>query len=253
MTRWAAVLAILAIGLCLAGVARAQEPPRAAPACAVPPELVTSDSSLSKVTAAVTKQHKLDIVVVGTTSSTLTGPGSAGAAYPARLEFALRQKLGNVEVNVYAEAAPKRTAEEMVEILTRLATERRPTLVIWQTGTADAMRGVNPDDFTSALKEGIGAAQGAGADLLLLNPQYSPRTETMISVAPYMDNMRVVSQQRDVVLFDRFAVMRHWSEAGDFDLFGAFHGLGLARRVHDCIGRALADMVLNAAHLKAQN
>jgi hypothetical protein len=85
-----------------------------------------------------------------------------------------------------------------------------------------------------------------------MNPQYSPRTETMISVTPFMDNMRVVAQQREVPLFDRFAIMRHWSETGEFDLFGAFHGLGLAKRVHDCIGRALAEMVVNTAHLKPE-
>ncbi|TAK48553.1 MAG: SGNH/GDSL hydrolase family protein [Xanthobacteraceae bacterium] len=250
MKRW---VAMLVAGLCLTGAARAEETSRAATNCAVPPELVSSDNSLKKVAEVVAKERKLDIVVVGTGSSTLSGPGGGGAAYPARLEVALRQKLGNVDVNVFSEAQTKRTAEEMVENLARLATERRPTLVIWQTGTVDAMRGINPDDFTTALDEGISAAQKAGADIVLLNPQYSPRMETMISVTPYMDNMRMVSQQRDVVLFDRFAIMRHWSEAGDFDLFGASHGLGLAKQVHDCIGRALADMVLNAAHLKTQN
>ena len=52
-----------------------------------------------------------------------------------------------------------------------------------------------------------------------MNLQYSPRTETMISPAPYIDNMRVVAQQHDAPLFDRFAIMRYWSESGDFDLF----------------------------------
>ena len=59
----------------------------------------------------------------------------------------------------------------------------------------------------------------AGADVVLMNLQYSPRTETMISAPPYLDNMRVVAQQHDVPLFDRFAIMRHWNDAGDFDLF----------------------------------
>src|SRR5687768_18578168 len=31
--------------------------------------------------------------------------------------------------------------------------------------------------------------------------------------------MRVVAQQRDIPLFDRFAIMRQWNEQGDFDLF----------------------------------
>jgi len=59
----------------------------------------------------------------------------------------------------------------------------------------------------------------------------------------------VVAQQHDVPLFDRFAIMRQWNDAGDFDLFNAPPGLELAKRVHDCLGRALAKFVIDAAHV----
>jgi hypothetical protein len=246
-----AEMLLMIVGLCAALSAHAQDAVPPAKECAVPAELLASDGVLKKVAAAA-GQRKIDIVVVGTASSSLAGPGSAGAAYPARLEFALRQRVEKINVNVFSEVLIRRTADEMVDQLAKLVADRKPALVVWQTGTVDAMRGVNLDDFTTALEEGISAIQAAGADVLLMNPQYSPRTETMISVTPFMDNMRVVAQQREVPLFDRFAIMRHWSETGEFDLFGAFHGLGLAKRVHDCIGRALAEMVVNTAHLKPE-
>ena len=82
-----------------------------------------------------------------------------------------------------------------------------------------------------------------------MNLQYSPRTETMISAPPYLDNMRAVAQQHDVPLFDRFAMMQHWNEQGDFDLFSSSHGIDMAKRVHDCIGRALAKFIIAAAHV----
>jgi hypothetical protein len=83
----------------------------------------------------------------------------------------------------------------------------------------------------------------------LINPQYSPRTETMISLPPYIDNMRAVAQQHDVPLFDRFAIMHQWNDDGEFDLFSTSHGPGLAKRVHDCLGRALSKFVIDAAHI----
>jgi hypothetical protein len=86
--------------------------------------------------------------------------------------------------------------------------------------------------------------------VVLVNLQYSPRTETMISAQPYLDSMRVVAQQYDVPLFDRFAIMHHWSDQGDFDLFGASHGLDLAKRVHGCVGRVLAKFVIDAARIE---
>jgi hypothetical protein len=133
--------------------------------------------------------------------------------------------------------------------LVKLVEVKKPTLVVWQTGTVDAMRSIDPDDFRSALEAGVAAVQSAGADVVLMNLQYSPRTETMISAPPYLDNMRVVAQKHDVPLFDRFGIMHQWNDAGDFDLFTAFHGVELAKRVHDCLGRALASMVIEAAHL----
>ena len=122
-------------------------------------------------------------------------------------------------------------------------------MVIWQTGTYDAIRSIDPDDFRDAVDEGVAALQNAGTDVILMNLQYSPRTETMISAPPYLDNMRVVAQQHDVPLFDRFAIMRHWNEAGDFDLFSTSHGIDLAKRVHDCLGRALSKFVIDAARV----
>jgi hypothetical protein len=71
----------------------------------------------------------------------------------------------------------------------------------------------------------------------------------MTSVPPYLDNMRVVAQQHDIPLFDRFAIMRHWNDTGDFDLFSTTRGADLAKRVHGCLGRALSKLVVDAAHL----
>ena len=93
--------------------------------------------------------------------------------------------------------------------------------------------------------------QRGGADVILMNMQYSPRTETMITVSPYADAMRVVAQHFDTPLFDRLGIMRHWSETGAFDLYAVGRDNVLAQRVHDCIGRAIAALVINAGKLPA--
>jgi hypothetical protein len=113
------------------------------------------------------------------------------------------------------------------------------------------MRNVHADDFRNALEQGLDILQAANVDVILMNPQYSPRTDTMISASPYIDMMRIVAQQHSVPLFDRYAAMHHWSENGEFDLFGTTRDSKLARRVHDCVGRALALLVVDAARLSA--
>jgi len=240
-----AVLGLMLLaGLVTAAPARAEDAPAS---CEVPAYLLTSESSLPRVAEAVKSGHSVDILVVGSRSSTINT--SDGSAYPGRLQAALRDKLPAVPVNVSVELQVKRTAQEVAGGLGRLLEVKKPTLVIWQTGTVDAMRSVDPDDFRAAVGEGVAALQNAGADVVLINLQYSPRTETMISAPPYLDNLRVVAQQHSVPLFDRFAIMRHWNDAGDFDLFSTVHGPDMAKRVHACLGRALSKFVLDAARL----
>ena len=224
--------------------AQAQNAPAS---CEVPDHLLSSESALNKVADVVKAGRPLEILVVGSRSSTIAR--SEGGAYPARLQAMLREKLPSVPVNVSVELQFSKTAEEAAGTLVKLVEGKKPTLVIWQTGTVDAMRSVDPDDFRGAVEEGVAALQNAGTDVVLMNLQYSPRTETMISPSPYLDNMRMVAQQHDVPLFDRFAIMHQWNDQGDFDLFSATHGIELAKRVHDCLGRALSKFIIDAAHL----
>ena len=236
-------LALLAV-VSATAVARADDAPAS---CEVPDSLLVTESVLNKVANAVKGGHSLDILVVGSRSSTI--PASEGSAYPARLQLAMKEKLPAVPVNLSVELQPRKSAEEVASSLAKLVEDKKPTLVIWQTGTVDAMRSTDPDDFRGAVDEGVAALQTAGVDVILMNLQYSPRTETMISAPPYLDNMRAVAQQHDVPLFDRFAMMQHWNEQGDFDLFSSSHGIDMAKRVHDCIGRALAKFIIDAAHV----
>ncbi len=238
-------LGIAALALSLATAVRAEDAPQN---CEVPAYLLTTESPLPKVADAVKNGRSLDILVVGSRSSAIVATSDANA-YPARLQAALKEKLPSVAVNLSVELQPKKTAEETAGNFVKLVEGKRPNLVIWQTGTVDAMRSVDPDEFRHAVDEGVAALQNAGADVILMNLQYSPRTETMISVPPYLDNMRAVAQQRDIPLFDRFAIMRQWNEQGDFDLFNPTHGIELAKQVHDCLGRALSKFVIDAAHI----
>jgi hypothetical protein len=124
-------------------------------------------------------------------------------------------------------------------------------LVIWQAGTVDAMRGVEPDDFRNSLDQGLDAIAAGNAAVILMNMQYSPRTETMLNVSTYADVMRWVAEQRDILLFDRLAIMHYWSDEGIFDLYATTNGYAMAHRVHECIGQALASQIISAGHFDA--
>ncbi|HET7805811.1 MAG TPA: GDSL-type esterase/lipase family protein [Pseudolabrys sp.] len=237
--RWRVLLLAL---LVLAGPAWAELPAE----CRVAAHLAESSYPLPKSARALAEK-KFNILVLGAGSSQLPGANGVKNAYPARLQEALADQLKGVEVNVTTDIKARRTAAEMVNALPASLSTAKPALMIWQTGTTDAMRAVDPDQFSQALDAGINMARSAGADTVLVNAQYSPRTESMIALSTYSEDMRWVALQQEVPLFDRFSIMRLWSDLGTFDLYSATKKLDIAERVHDCIGRLLADLVIAAA------
>ena len=59
-------------------------------------------------------------------------------------------------------------------------------------------------------------ARKAGSDVILVNAQYSPRTESIIALGAYSDNMSWVALRHEIPLFDRFGLMKSWAEFGHF-------------------------------------
>jgi lysophospholipase L1-like esterase len=239
------IAAVLAVSLsCGAAFAAERQ------ACEIPGYLLFGTNELKHVAEIVKTDHRLTIAVVGTGSSALAGPDGPNSAYPARLEAALKQRLPSVAVKVVTLVRTRLSTEDLAKGMGKLLIDEKPDLVIWQTGTIDAMRRVEPDDFRNALEEGVETLLKGGVDVILMNMQYSPRTDIMVALQPYADNMRVVAQQHEIPLFDRLAIMRHWSDTGAFDLYAAGKDNVLAHRVHDCIGRGIAALIIDAAHLR---
>ena len=138
-----ALFSALFILCLLAGSAAAQR----RDSCDVPGYLLFGESELSEVAKSVKERQQLDIAIIGSGSSTLGGP--EGKAYPARLEVALKARLPQVNVTVTIHAAPRQTAADMREQIKQIVREQRPALIVWQTGTVDAIRS---EEHTSELQ-----------------------------------------------------------------------------------------------------
>lgn len=232
--------ALLALGV-LAAPAQADMPAQ----CQVARHLVEDNLRLPAVATAVAGKH-LNVLVLGAGSSVLPGPGGVNLAYPERLRLALIEAFPGVAVTLATDITPHRSAVKMVESLAVDLRRSKPDLLVWQTGTVDAMQGADQDQFNQALDRGINIAKAAGADTVLINAQYSPRTESIIALGSYAEIIRWVAVQHEVPLFDRFAIMKLWADLGTFDFFAATKNLDTAGRVHDCIGRLLAALVVDA-------
>ena len=52
--------------------------------------------------------------------------------------------------------------------------DMKPDLVIWQVGTNAVLRNLDPAETAKLVEDGVGRIQAAGADVVLVDPQYSP-------------------------------------------------------------------------------
>ena len=101
-------------------------------------------------------------------------------------------------------------------MMKRLQTEvldMKPDLVIWQVGTNAVLRNLDPVETIKLVEEGSRRIQATGADLVLVDPQYSPVVNARAESASKMINLLgKVAELRHVGIFPRFEVMRDWHE-----------------------------------------
>jgi acyl-CoA thioesterase-1 len=225
-------------------VAMIASPAAAQNQCAVPSELMT-EVRLHRVHAAIAKRDPLVILALGGASTGGAAAGAPEAAYPARLQALLRERFRGLSIEVVNASRPRETTRFMVERLQGLLIAHRPQLVIWETGTADAVRRVDPAEFENSLQAGVAFARGRSADVILMDFQYGRGPSALIDFQPYFERLYWTATIREVALFPRYEMMRHWSDSGLLDLAQrqGDEQRKMAAVLYDCIARRLDDMI----------
>jgi hypothetical protein len=147
--------------------------------CYVPSFLTAPGVSLSRVEESAKRDRKLSIVLLSGSPSQ-TGGAKGLRSYPTYLENALRERLPGVEVKVDVRAKARQSTGELLPLLPKLLEETKPNLVVWQAGTVDTFRQTDTDVFGRNLQQGLAAMSEGGADVVLVNMQYSPRTDHLV-------------------------------------------------------------------------
>src|SRR5262245_38977563 len=213
--------------------------------CSVPERFYTFEPPLTKTAKALAGRRPVVIAALGGASTMGVAAGGLELAWPARLASALGERLPSARTKVINLAVGRQTAKAGVERLERDVLPLKPTLVIWETGTMEAVRGADVDEFRQTVQNGIDKIRAAGAEVMLMNMQFSRTTEAVIHFEPYLVAMQQLADANDVPLFRRHGIMRHWAESGSLNLRAGDgeQGRELAQKLYDCIGRAMADLL----------
>ncbi len=233
-----------------------------------PTDAATSDTaSLPQLAAALHPGATVAVLVVGSAPwtaadqaappatpfahSAKVAPPAAPPFFPWQMAHALESSVHGVKLTLTARGARGLAATDLLAVLrAELGNTSRYNLIIWQTGTIDAARGVSPDTFYQTLADGAALAASGGADLVLIEPQYSRFLAAHANVQPYLDAMQAAGALPGVSVFHRYDIMRDWVEFGAIDLEKTARAdrTLVAQRLHACLGRALAHDLLIDAH-----
>jgi lysophospholipase L1-like esterase len=214
--------------------------------CAAPAEIFQDDPQLPKISEQLRRHQPVVIVVIGGASTAGTSPDSS---YPYFLEAALRKRHPGQNIIVINKGVAGQTTEQMAARFPKDVYTAKPSLVIWETGTVDAVRGEDVDAMAQAVTDGLGDIENHGAEAMLVDMQYNPSTVSVINFEPYLDALLLAADQHNVYLFKRYDLMKYWIDAGEFDFINVpkEKRLSLAREFYACLGERLADAIDYAA------
>jgi lysophospholipase L1-like esterase len=205
--------------------------------------------SLPRVASKLVAGQPVVIVAFGSSSTAGFGATTPEFNYPNRLAAQLRRQYPTADISVVNAGKGGEDAPEMMKRLQTSVIDMHPDLVIWQVGTNAVLRNLDPGETAKLVEEGIGRIQAVGADIVLIDPQYSPKVnEHAESAGKMMTLLNKTAELRKVGIFPRFAVMKDWHEkqAIPIENFVIADGLHMSDWGYACFAQLLGDDIIKS-------
>lgn len=217
--------------------------------CQIPTEFTTDEDTLVHVKSAIANGRPLEVLAVGSATTLGQDLLPQGSSFPYRMVRELEAALPGAQIKLTVLGGRGLSAAEMLELVKKALQDKRFTLVLWQTGTVEAVHQIEPGDFRDVLSAGIAAIKAQDGDVLLIDPQFSQFLTANSDISAYEQVFHEEAALPGVVEFRRFDLMRSWAEKGQLDLehVSKEQRGAVLERLHGCLGLALSRLVLAAS------
>ena len=217
--------------------------------CLPPKGAGVVSASLPRVARKLNAGEPITIVALGSSSTAGYGTTSSAYTYPSRLAEQLRRKYPRARISVINRGMGGQEVQQMVARLQSSVLDSNPDLVIWQLGTNLVVRGEDSSGVASMVESGVAKMQAAGADVVLIDPQYVPAVTAKKEGANRMVKLiGEVGRLRHASVFPRFEVMRQWHEDEKlpFESFSISDGLHMNDWGYACFAQLLGDTIIKS-------
>jgi acyl-CoA thioesterase I len=191
--------------------------------------------------------HGEQAIVVALGSSSTLGVMASDLAhsYPAVLQRTLTSDLPDAHVAVINRGIGGEDAREELDRLEADVLAIRPQVVIWQVGANGALRNSDPETFRKRVTEGVRRVQAAGADVVLMDNQQSPRLLARPDEPVFDQILAEVANETGAAMFSRRSLMDEWVRRGAAPAdFIAPDGLHHNDRGYFCVATTLARSIM---------
>jgi len=217
----------------------------------LPPKGVAKKSFISLPHVASKLAEGKPVVIIAFGSSSTQGWGSSAPeyTYPNRLAAQLHRQYPAAQISVINAGIGGEDAPEMTKRLQSSVIDQHPDLVIWQVGTNAVLRNLDPTETAKLVDDGVTKMQAAGADVVLVDLQYSPRViERPESASRMIKALDRVAELHHASIFPRFEVMRDWHERQDIPIndFVISDGLHMNDWGYACFAQLLGDDIIRS-------
>ncbi|MGQ3356280.1 MAG: SGNH/GDSL hydrolase family protein [Phreatobacter sp.] len=223
-------------------------PSQAHARCTVPSVAeATAGGALPRTSARLKTREAVRILAIG--SSTTAGVGAGGSGFAHRLGPMIKERWPDKVIEVVVSGVSGETASGAAGRLARELAQHKPTLVVWQLGTNDANFGVSAESFRATVAAGLGAIRAAGADAMLVDPQYSRWAEGGTRTAEFAGIIASEGARAGVPVVRRYQAMFQLANSNRTAFNGliSFDGLHLTSAGHDCMAQQVAGTILRTA------
>lgn len=212
----------------------------ASPACSTKVERFLHP--LNHVRAKIDHGQPITVVAIGSSSTAGAGATSKAGSYPSQLAAMLQARFPATPIKVINRGIGGEEETDMIARFERDVLAEKPDLVIWQVGSNAVVRERSLAMEEILIDVGTQRLKAMGADVVLLDLQYTPATLAREGTLPMIDIIKAQGRRSAVNVFHRYELMRDWHEVQNipFETFSVPDGLHMNDWGYNCFARSFA-------------
>ncbi|HRJ68385.1 MAG TPA: SGNH/GDSL hydrolase family protein [Beijerinckiaceae bacterium] len=206
------LVAALAVVMNASALAAGGTPPISS-ACETPLPDIATPEPLPNLAASLERKLPLKVMAIGSSSTVGIGASAPSRSYPNQLSEILLRNYTDLKLTMVNRGVSGELAAVTAERLRMQVALERPTLVLWQVGTNDALNRVPVEQFVQTVTNHVRWMKSHDIDVVLVGLQYTAKSVRDEHYHAIRHALTELAEREGVLLVRRYAAMEFLEKA----------------------------------------